>query len=81
MDDVLSASIFRKIFDTTNDSEFFEYLDLVSVEQQEFFDSPVSSLVGATKASEQPWIFYSTDAMSDLLRLFTTRKQHRFISG
>jgi CBS domain-containing protein len=74
--DVLTASIFKEVFDSTKEffeADFFDYLD--NLEQEQFFASPISRLIKTSENS--PWIYYSTDPVDELVKLFTNAKQHR----
>ena len=76
--DVLSASIFKEIFSSQEEffeSNFYDYLE--QLEQEQFFHSSIAELIGTTEESSSPWIYYSTDSVEDLLKLFSNAKQHR----
>ncbi|KAJ3306454.1 hypothetical protein HDV03_005064 [Kappamyces sp. JEL0829] len=78
VNDVLNVAVFQQIFDSKEDfdeANFFDYLE--RVEPREFFKAPVKTLVGASNESANPWLFYSSDNLFELITVFTTGKQHR----
>ncbi|KAI8894388.1 hypothetical protein BC833DRAFT_568401 [Globomyces pollinis-pini] len=77
--DILSFSVFQKIFDSNvvdlNENKFIDQVD--QLQASDFFHSPIKKLLGANNDSTSPWIVNSTDPLTSLLSLFTTHKQHR----
>ena len=70
--------MFQQIFESKeefDEANFFDYLE--KVPPQEFFNSAVKTLIGATNESSNSWLFYSGDSIYDLVKLFTSGRQHR----
>ncbi len=78
MNDIVAASVFEQIFDTTeefDEANFFDFID--RLDPEDFFNAPVKNLIAATNESANPWILYSGESLSALIDLFTKEQQHR----
>ncbi|KAJ3320506.1 hypothetical protein HDV06_005235 [Boothiomyces sp. JEL0866] len=78
--DVLSFAVFEEIFDSDKDfqeSNLFDYIE--RMDAKEFFNTPIEKALGSSAESLAPWMFYSTDSVSDLVSALTTSKQHRVL--
>ncbi|KAJ3269639.1 hypothetical protein HDV01_001155 [Terramyces sp. JEL0728] len=78
--DILSFAVFEEIFDSKKDfqeSNLFDYIE--RKDACEFFNTPIEKALGSSAESLAPWMFYSTDPVSELLSALTTSKQHRVL--
>jgi CBS domain-containing protein len=76
--DIMSFAVFEEIFEPKSaytEATMVDYLNRIS--DSEFFNSPISRVVGSSKESRSPWILYSSDSLLDLVNVFCSTKQHR----